>query len=117
MTPFSPASRLFPGRLQRALALLLTLALLIVLLWPGRAGGQAAGDRLTTRPRPPAPAVKALRVGEEIETRAGQRRLVRLPDGSVLYVNAGTRATLEAARRLKLAAGEVYLEAASLEKG
>src|SRR5262249_6012251 len=37
----------------------------------------------------------------------------RLPDGSILYVNAATRATLEAPRRLKLTAGEIYLEAAS----
>ncbi|HYT92315.1 MAG TPA: VIT domain-containing protein, partial [Gemmataceae bacterium] len=60
-----------------------------------------------------APAVKELAVGEELQTKAGERRRVRLPDGSILYVNAATRATLETPRRLSVAAGEVYVEAAA----
>jgi Tfp pilus assembly protein PilF len=73
----------------------------------------ARGQRLTSQPRPKAPAAKTVAVGEEIRTRAGQRRRLLLPDGSVLYVNQNTRATLHSARRVTLAAGEVFLDAAS----
>src|SRR5262245_28710112 len=72
----------------------------------------AAPDRLTSRPRPTGPAVKSVPVGEEIQTSAGQRRRVLLPDGSVVYVNEQTTFKVVARRALKLTAGEVLVEAA-----
>ncbi len=90
-----------------------TAALVVVALlaWPSHGTGQTTSGRLTSRPRPPAPPAQAVRAGEEIRTEAGQRSRVQLPDGSILYVNAGTRATIETPRRLKLDSGEIYLQA------
>jgi ferric-dicitrate binding protein FerR (iron transport regulator) len=85
----------------------------LALARPDRSSGQSPGDRLTSRPRSPAPPVKTIAVGDEIATESGQRQRLGLPDGSVLYVNANTRATLETPRRLKLTTGEVYLEDAA----
>jgi Tfp pilus assembly protein PilF len=76
----------------------------------------ARGQRLTSQPRPKAPAAKTVAIGAEIRTRAGQRRRLLLPDGSVLYVNQNTRATLDSARRVTLAAGEVFLDVAPRQK-
>src|SRR5438309_9437161 len=72
----------------------------------------AAPARLTSRPRPAAAPVTALAVGEELRTEAGQRRRVRLPDGSILYVNHDTTLKLNAPRRLALTAGELFVEVA-----
>src|SRR5436190_23556549 len=47
-------------------------------------------ERLTSRPRPTLPAVKPIAVGEEIQTGAGQRRRIVLPEGAVLYLNQNT---------------------------
>ncbi len=77
---------------------------------------QAPPDRLTSRPRPEAPAVTTVAAGAEIRTQAGQRRRVRLPDGSVLYANENTAARLDAARTLTLSAGEVYIEAVAAKE-
>src|SRR6266478_5703204 len=74
------------------------------------APARASAQRLTSQPRPKAPAAKTVSVGEEIHTRAGQRRRVMLPDGSILFVNQNTTVTLDTARRLTLAAGEVLLD-------
>jgi ferric-dicitrate binding protein FerR (iron transport regulator) len=110
------ASRLRPflpltcrSRLKLLLGLVAALAGL-ALSWPERSGGQSPGERLTSRPRSPAPPVKTIAVGDEIATDSGQRQRLGLPDGSVLYVNANTRAILETPRRLKLTRGEVFLE-------
>ncbi len=67
---------------------------------------------LTAKPQAAFASVKPLAVGEAVQTRAGQRRRVGLPDGSVLYVNQNTTVQLEDARRLRLSAGEVFLEVA-----
>ncbi len=69
-------------------------------------------DYLAPRPRPEAPAVKTLAVGQSLRTASGERRRVALPDGSVLYLNQKTEVKLEAERRLTLSAGEVFLEVA-----
>jgi hypothetical protein len=76
---------------------------------PARAGG----GLLTSRPPAPAPRQKALAVGAEVHTGAGQRRRALLPDGSVLYVNEGTRVRVTAANRLTLGSGELFIEAGS----
>src|SRR5437660_8065430 len=85
----------------------LSLALCAVAL-----AGAAPPERLTSRPRPAAAAVAALAVGDELRTEAGQRRRVRLPDGSVLYANHDTTLKLNAARRVTLTAGEAFVEVA-----
>jgi tetratricopeptide (TPR) repeat protein len=69
-------------------------------------------DRLTPRPRPDAPAVAQLAVGQSLRTAAGERRRVGLPDGSIVYLNQKTEVKLDAERRLTLAAGEVFVEVA-----
>ncbi|KPK78877.1 MAG: hypothetical protein AMJ81_14650 [Phycisphaerae bacterium SM23_33] len=69
-------------------------------------------EGLTARPRPPAEPVQPVAVGSRIETQADQRRRVVLPDGSVLYVNRSTSLQVEAARHVRLAQGEVYVEVA-----
>src|SRR4051794_25041028 len=69
-------------------------------------------DVLTSRPLPKAPAVKAIQVGDVIATQAGQRRLVALPGGVLLYVNEKTEVKLETAQQLVLTAGEIFVETA-----
>jgi tetratricopeptide (TPR) repeat protein len=72
-----------------------------------------APDRLTSKSRP-VPAVAATAaVGDVIETKAGQRRRLALPDGAVLFVNEDTLVRLEEARRLMLSRGQVYVESAA----
>src|SRR5205823_3424618 len=47
--------------------------------------------------------------GDEVRTESGQRRVVALAGGDILYVNENTQVKLEAAGQLVLAAGEVYV--------
>ncbi len=69
------------------------------------------GNRgLTPRPRPAGPPLDAIAVEDSLETAAGQRRRVALPDGSALYLNQNTRVTVTAHRRVTLAAGEIFVE-------
>jgi hypothetical protein len=77
-----------------------------------RAGTPPAGDVLTSRPRPADPAVEALAVGKAVRTGPTERRRLRLPDGSVLYVNRQTRLRVQARDRVILSAGEVFVEVA-----
>ncbi len=74
------------------------------------------GPGLTPRPRPAAPPVHPVAVGESLTTRAGERRRVALADGSVLYLNQDTRVTQVAARQLTLDRGEIYVEVAPRER-
>jgi len=75
------------------------------------------GPGLTPRPRPAAPEVKPLSVGQSLTTRTGERRRITLADGSVLYLNQNTQVTQTARRRLVLGSGEIYLEVAPREQG
>src|SRR5438477_9222707 len=88
------------------------LALLAFLLACPTFRADGGAERLTSRPRPAAPAVKPLAVGTEVRTGTGQRRRAVLPDGSVMYLNEGTTLKVTAGRRLKLSAGEVAVEVA-----
>jgi ferric-dicitrate binding protein FerR (iron transport regulator) len=74
--------------------------------------GRTIPNVLTSRPQPATPVVEALAVGEAVRTGATQRRRLRLPDGSALYVNRNTRLTLAARDRIELASGEVFVEVA-----
>ncbi|MBL8793243.1 MAG: FecR domain-containing protein [Planctomycetia bacterium] len=67
---------------------------------------------LAAKPRPAAPAPQPLTVGASLQTQAGQRRRLSLPDGSILYVNQQTALQLVSERRVLLTAGEVYVEVA-----
>ncbi|HEX5273241.1 MAG TPA: VIT domain-containing protein, partial [Gemmataceae bacterium] len=69
-------------------------------------------QHLTPRPRPQSPEAPRLAVGDSLETKAGERRRVALPDGSVLYLNENTTVKLAAERRVTLSAGEVFVEVA-----
>jgi hypothetical protein len=73
---------------------------------------ETESDRLTSRRQLPPSAEKAVEVGTEIRTAAGQRQRLLLPDGSVLYVNEKTTVKLAARQRLTLTSGEVFIEAA-----
>ena len=65
---------------------------------------------LTAQARKASVAPPGLAVGQSAETKAGQRRRVGLPDGSILYLNGNTAVTLDAARHVTLARGEVFVE-------
>ena len=74
-------------------------------------------EQLTARSRPPAPAADSVAVGTTIQTKAGQRRRVTLPDGSVVYVNQNTVIKVEAESRVMLSAGEVFVEVVPRQPG
>jgi ferric-dicitrate binding protein FerR (iron transport regulator) len=82
-----------------------------------RAFADLGKSALTPRSRPPAEKPQTLAVGKTIETRAGDRWRLGLPDGSIVYVNGGTHARLDADRHLVLTAGEVFLEVSPRAKG
>ncbi len=69
-------------------------------------------DELTPRPRPESPPPAKLAVGDSVETEAGQKRRLALPDGSVLYVNENTKVKLDGDRKATLTTGTVYVEVA-----
>ncbi len=71
-------------------------------------------DALTARPKAPAPTPQTLAVGQSVTTKAGDRRRLALPDGSVVYVNQATSVTLDKDRHLTLSGGEVFVEARSM---
>src|SRR5262249_53553510 len=73
-------------------------------------GGSDQFDHLPARPRPPLPVVKVAAVGDTLQTPAGQRRRVALPDGSVLYVNQNTTVSVQSDRELRVESGEIFLE-------
>jgi ferric-dicitrate binding protein FerR (iron transport regulator) len=81
---------------------------------PSRKGGDAGFPQvgLTPRSLPPAPPVSRLAVGDTVQTRAGERRRLALPDGSILYVHQNTSLRLEKDRRLHLSEGTVFLDVA-----
>ena len=74
-------------------------------------------ERLSVLPRGRTPLLETLALGSEIHTGAGQRRCVRLPDGTVLSLNENTAARLDADRRLSLSKGEVFVEVAPRSDG
>jgi predicted Zn-dependent protease len=74
------------------------------------AWAEGSPEYLTSRSRQPMPAVVSMRVGEEISTKTTERRALRLPDGSSLYVNGNTQVKLDAPRRLSLSSGEIYVD-------
>jgi len=73
--------------------------------------GQLLGSTgLTARARQEASAPAVLDVGESLSTGGGERRRVKLADGSIVYVNEMTSITLTKRRRLTLDSGEVFVE-------
>src|SRR5260370_12989012 len=80
-------------------------------------GDQALLDKLLPRPLPDAARVQPLAVGAVMHTAAGERRRSTLPDGSVLYVNQNTTLRLDDERKVKLDAGEVFIEVAPRSPG
>jgi predicted Zn-dependent protease len=90
-----------------------TLPLLFSLILLSTARADQPADRLTSRPRPAIVPAKELKVGQSIETTAGQRRRLGLPGGGVLFVNENTALKLDDAGQLSLSRGVVYVESAS----
>ena len=60
------------------------------------------------KPSPPVPARAG--VGSTMTTKAFERKRISLPDGSVAYLNENTTVLVKARRRLKISAGEVFVE-------
>jgi tetratricopeptide (TPR) repeat protein len=108
-----PQLRRWLAWLALVVAALLALALAAGLMRPAHA--DETPQRLTSQPRAATKAPASAVVGDTIETNAGQRRRLALPDGGILFVNENTRIKLDAARRLTLAAGEVYVEGTAVE--
>ncbi len=54
--------------------------------------------------------VHRVTLGETLSTGPREKRRVTLPDGSILSINEQTRVTVVARRRVKLLAGEVFVE-------
>ncbi len=81
------------------------------------AEANADSQHLSPRPAVSAPPAPRIAVGDTIRTGPFDRSSVTLPDGSILYVNAGTHLVLEADRRVNLQAGEVYVEVQPHEQG
>jgi ferric-dicitrate binding protein FerR (iron transport regulator) len=50
-------------------------------------------------------------LGPKVETAPGERRRVRLEDGSTLFLNENSKVTLSGRRQIQLDAGEIYLSA------
>ncbi len=72
-------------------------------------------DGMIPRIRPDAPKLASLKEGETLATKAGQRRLVQLADGSRLYVNEKTEVEATGDRRVTLHKGQIYLEVAPID--
>ena len=72
----------------------------------------AGGKGLVARPRAKARPAKPLVTGTWVEMRPGERRRFTLPEGSVVYVNEGTRLKVENERRVRLERGELFVEVA-----
>lgn len=75
------------------------------------------GGAMNPRQLAEAPAAAPLAIGETVSTAAGERKRLRLPDGSLLYVNQESQATLTADRTLELASGEVFVEVSPRAEG
>ncbi|MDA1165033.1 MAG: sigma-70 family RNA polymerase sigma factor, partial [Planctomycetota bacterium] len=73
---------------------------------------QTADFAITPKRRAVLEPPKPAEIGQTISTDRGQRRRLPLPDGSVLFINQGTRVALVAGRRIKLEQGEIYVEVA-----
>src|SRR5579884_2790334 len=112
MTAHPPTCPALPGRLAPLLAALTLLSGLTLAPAAAPAPAEAHPGWLTSRPRPPAPAVRSLAVGDEVRTDARQCRRAVLPDGSVLYVNQNSDVRVTAERGLTLSRGEIFVEAA-----
>jgi ferric-dicitrate binding protein FerR (iron transport regulator)/tetratricopeptide (TPR) repeat protein len=69
-----------------------------------------AAQGLTPKPRTAVKPPLKFGVNQSIQTHAGERRRVALPDGSILYVNQNTSVLLEADRTLRLTSGELFVE-------
>src|SRR5262245_58426797 len=65
---------------------------------------------LTPRARPEVAVAARLAVGDSLRTKAGERRRVATPDGSVLYVNQNTTIKVDASRHIALSHGELFAE-------
>lgn len=66
---------------------------------------------LKARKKPDAPKTAELAVGKSVETPPGEKRRVRLPDGSFVYLNQNTKVELTGDRHIKLRSGNIFIEA------
>ncbi|MBO0698484.1 MAG: FecR domain-containing protein, partial [Zavarzinella sp.] len=73
----------------------------------------AEENGLKARTKPEAPKTDALGIGQSVATKAGEKRRVSLPDGSLLYLNQNTSVVLAENRHVKLTGGEVFAEVVS----
>jgi hypothetical protein len=70
-----------------------------------------AAVTLVARPPSDAPATPRVAAGDTVQTAAGERKRVRLPDGSLLYLNERCRVSVGDTGRIDLLSGEIFVEA------
>ncbi|MEK6260894.1 MAG: VIT domain-containing protein [Planctomycetota bacterium] len=85
-------------------------------LAPAHSGGNHP-DSGTGRAEPSSTvaAIQRVKPGETLTTGLREKRRVTLPDGSVLSINEQSRVTIVSERRVKLLAGEVFVEVVPCE--
>ncbi|MCI0743760.1 MAG: FecR domain-containing protein, partial [Gemmataceae bacterium] len=84
----------------------LGLALVPVLVW----SATASPDRLTSQPAPKENPAPKLEVGQTVETQAGQRRRLALPNGGTCFIQEKSRLKLVSASEIQVERGEILLE-------
>jgi len=84
---------------------------------PALAQGPPISPGLRPRPLPAAPPLPLAELGATLTTGPRERRVVRLPCGSRLFLDVATRVAVTGERRVRLEQGEVYLEVAPRPAG
>jgi ferric-dicitrate binding protein FerR (iron transport regulator)/tetratricopeptide (TPR) repeat protein len=68
-------------------------------------------EGLKPKPKPGEPKPAELAISDSRATKPGEKRRLKLPDGSIVYLNENTSVKLVTDRHLKLTKGEVFVEA------
>ncbi len=77
---------------------------------PGQVAQANEPGELTAKAPVPGKPLDEVKPGSEVRTEAGERRRVKLADGSIIYLNEKTTLAVDAERHVSLKAGEVFVE-------
>lgn len=111
-----PAANARGSSRPQAIVVVACLALIavvgIALLVPGsKSAPQFARQHSDTPPAIASQTLARLKIGQTLRTGHREKQRVMLPDGSLLAINESSHIVVTGARRLKLIAGEVFVEA------
>jgi hypothetical protein len=81
--------------------------LFVIALGSGKA--DVGGEHLTSRAVKPFEAIEPIAAGTNIDTQGGRNRLM-LPDGSLLFVDKGSKIKVESDSQIALLMGQLYVE-------